>query len=164
LYYNCNLFILQCQIVLFSATPSPALAINNRISEIERKLNTLLDGYINQIIDEEEYKHKKSTLLNEKLELKEKLKNLDGKGKVWLELARTFVSSADQASYIATEGTLDEKRVFLKKIGSNFRLSGAKLLFSYRLPYSFLVEKPPKIKWGEMYRAIRDYFKGSPLK
>ena len=68
------------------STPSPALAINNRISEIERKLNILLDGYVNQIIDEEEYKNKKSALLNEKLELKERLTKVDGKGKVWLEL------------------------------------------------------------------------------
>ncbi|RKY31724.1 MAG: hypothetical protein DRP74_04320 [Candidatus Omnitrophota bacterium] len=131
-----------------SSTPSPALAINNRISEIDRKLDILLDAYINQIIDEEEYKRKKSALLNEKLELKEKLKNLDGKGKVWLELARTFVTSAGQASYIATDGSLEEKREFLKKIGSNFRLSGAKLLFSYNLPFLFLAKKAQYKNWG----------------
>ena len=40
-----------------------------------------------------------------------------------------------------TEGNLEEKREFFKKIGSNFQLSGAKLLFSYRLPYFLLSKK-----------------------
>ena len=135
-----------------SANSSPCaqtLAINERITEIDRKLNMLLDSYLNQVISEEEYKRKKSSLLNERLEVKEKLTSYDGKGKVWLELARTFVTSAGQASYIARKGSLEQKREFLKKIGSNFRLSGAKLLFSYNLPYSFLVENRPKIFWGE---------------
>ena len=124
------------------------LALNNRISEIDRKLNMLLDSYINQVISEEEYKKKKSILLNEKLELKEKLTSDEGKGKVWLELARTIVTSAGQASYIARKGSLEEKREFAKKIGFNFRLADAKLRFEYRLPYIYFAQKWPKEKWG----------------
>ena len=74
--------------------------------------------------------------------------NKKGKSKVWLELARTIVTSAGQASYIAKRGTFEEKREFVKKIGSNFRLADAKLLFDYKLPYSFLVENQPKNLWG----------------
>jgi len=55
--------------------------LNNKVAEIDRKLNMLLDSYINQVISEEEYKKKKSILLNEKLELKEKLTSDEGKGK-----------------------------------------------------------------------------------
>ena len=122
--------------------------LNNRIGEIDKKLNILLDAYLNQVISEEEYKKKESSLLNEKLEIKEKLTYLESRGKVWLELARNFVISCGQASYIATKGSLEEKREFFKKIGSNFRLSGAKLLFSYNLPYSFLVKNRQIENWG----------------
>jgi len=108
----------------------------------------LLDSYINQVISEEEYKKKKSILLNEKLELKENLTRDEGKGKVWLELARTIVTSAGQASYIARKGTLEEKREFAKKIGSNFRLADAKLRFEYKLPYVYFAQKWPKENWG----------------
>ena len=131
-----------------SSASSPSLSINSRINDIDKKLEFLLDGYINQVVSEEEYKDKKSSLLNKKLELKESLMKIEGKGNVWLELTQEFVTSAGQASYIATKGNLEEKREYLKKIGSNFRLSGAKLLFSYRLPYLFLAENPPKNKWG----------------
>ena len=71
-----------------------------------------------------------------------------GKGKIWLELARTIVTSAGQASYIAREGSFEEKREFVKKIGSNFRLAGATLLFSFNLPYNFLAQKLKYEKWG----------------
>ncbi len=80
--------------------------------------------------------------------LKEKQAKIDGNGKIWLELARTIVTSAGQASYIAREGSFEEKREFVKKIGSNFRLAGATLLFSYNLPYNFLAQKLKYEKWG----------------
>ena len=130
------------------AEPSPSLSINTEIAEIDHKLNTLLEGYLSRIISEEEYKEKKSALLNKKIKLKEELAGCEGKGKVWLELARSIVTSAGQASYIAHRGSLEEKRQFLKKIGSNFRLAGAKLRFDYRLPYSHLVKNRQKINWG----------------
>ena len=109
-----------------------------------------------------EYKRKKSSLLNERLELKEKLTSYDGKGKVWLEPARTFVISCGQASYIANQGSLEEKREFLKKIGSNFRLSGVKLFFDYNLPYNFLAERRDFEIWGSLWDKILTYFKGDP--
>jgi len=128
--------------------PSPSLSINSEIAEIDRKLNTLLEGYLSRLISEEEYKEKKSALLNKKIKLKEELAGCEGKGKVWLELARSIVTSAGQASYIAHRGSLEEKRQFLKKIGSNFRLAGAKLRFDYQLPYVYFAQKWPKEKWG----------------
>ena len=108
----------------------------------------MLDGYVNQVISEEDYKQKKTSLLSERMTLKEKQAKIDGKGKIWLELARTIVTSAGQASYIAREGSFEEKREFVKKIGSNFRLAGATLLFSYNLPYNFLAQKTKYEKWG----------------
>ncbi|MFH1363347.1 MAG: recombinase family protein [Candidatus Omnitrophota bacterium] len=131
-----------------SGSFSPTPAITNRLAELEQKLDTLLEGYINRVISEDDYKRKKSLLLNKRLELKERLATSNRKGKVWLELARNFVSSAGQASYIANQGSLEEKREFVKKIGSNFRLSGKKFKFSLCFPYSFLAENRGNIKTG----------------
>ncbi|HIE35981.1 MAG TPA: hypothetical protein EYP89_01955 [Candidatus Omnitrophica bacterium] len=69
-----------------TATSSPTSSLNNQINEIDRKLNILLDAYLNQVISKEEYKRKKLSLLNEKLEIKEKLTYLESRGKVWLEI------------------------------------------------------------------------------
>lgn len=132
-----------------SLSPSPSLATENRISEIDAKLNKLLDAYLNQLISEEEFKTKKSELLNGKIALKENLaKATTGRRKVWLELARDFVSTAGQAGYIAKRGTLEEKREFLKKIGSNFRLCGPKLSVELRLPYASIGQLGETENWG----------------
>jgi len=137
-----------------SPLASSSLAVNNRVSEIDKKLGVLLDGFVNQIIGEEEYKLKKTSLLSERMTLKEKQAKIDGKGKIWLELARTIVTSAGQANYIAREGSFEEKREFVKKIGSNFRLAGATLLFSYNLPYNFLAQKLKYEKWGSSWVEV----------
>jgi hypothetical protein len=52
------------------------------------------------------------------------------------------------------EGSFEEKREFVKKIGSNFRLAGATLLFSYNLPYNFLAQKLKYEKWGLLIHLI----------
>ena len=80
--------------------------------------------------------------------MKEKLAPSHQGGDVWLERAKNFLSSAGQASYIAQEGTLEEKREYLQKIGSNFRLADSNLLFSYKLPYSILVKNRRNRNWG----------------
>jgi len=41
---------------------------------------------------------------------------------------------------------------------ANFRLSGAKLLFSYNLPFLFLAEKTQYKIWGSLWDDIRNYF------
>jgi len=51
-------------------SPSPFLATDNRIAEIDAKLKKLLDAYLNQLISEEEFKAKKSELLNKKMHLR----------------------------------------------------------------------------------------------
>lgn|GEM_PF-3767227 len=67
---------------------------------------------------------------------------------MWLELARDFVSTTGQAGYIAEQATLEEKRDFLKKIGSNFRLCGPKLSVELRLPYASIGQLGETEKWG----------------
>jgi len=130
-------------------SPSPSLATDIRIAEIDAKLKKLLDAYLNQLISEDEFKTKKSELLNEKIALKENLaKATEARGKVWLELARDFVSTTGQAGYIAGQATLEEKREFLKKIGSNFRLCGPKLSVELRLPYASIGQLGETEKWG----------------
>jgi len=45
--------------------------IDNEISELEKKLNILLDCYLEGIVDSESYKNKKNELFEKKLVLEE---------------------------------------------------------------------------------------------
>src|SRR3990172_2588926 len=58
--------------------------IGEQIQESEIKLNRLLDGYLDQVIEPEIYKQKKNELFDEKLKLEEKKSQIEKNGTVWL--------------------------------------------------------------------------------
>ena len=59
--------------------------IDSQILETDQKLNRLLDGYLDQVIEPEIYKQKKNELFDEKLKLEEKKSQISKNGTVWLE-------------------------------------------------------------------------------
>jgi DNA invertase Pin-like site-specific DNA recombinase len=71
--------------------------VENEIQETEVKLNRLLDGYLDQVIEPEIYKQKKNELFDEKLKLEEKKLQISKNGTVWLEPMGEFVNCALQA-------------------------------------------------------------------
>jgi hypothetical protein len=67
-------------------TESETKQIEGQIQETEVKLNRLLDGYLDQVIEPEIYKQKKNELYNGKLKLEEIKSQIAKNGNVWLEL------------------------------------------------------------------------------
>ena len=74
--------------------------LDSQTQETEIKLNRLLDGYLDQVIEPEIYKQKKNELFEEKLMLEEKKSQISKNGTVWLEPMREFVNCALQAQKI----------------------------------------------------------------
>jgi len=58
--------------------------LNEQVQETEIKLNRLLDGYLDQVIEPEIYKQKKNELFEEKLKLEEKKSQIEKNGNSWL--------------------------------------------------------------------------------
>ena len=110
--------------------------LDSQIQETEVKLNRLLDGYLDQVIEPEVYKQKKNELFEEKLGLTEKIFQIEKNGTVWLELMREFVISALQAQKIArAKNNCHDLAIMAKKVGSNFFLINRRL--STNLNYAF---------------------------
>ena len=86
-------------------------------------------------ISADEYKEKKASLINQKTD---HLENPAGSHGKWLEPMRDFLTLAHQASSIAKAGDPEAKRTFLKKLGSNFRLTDGSLFVSYSYPFKLL--------------------------
>ena len=61
-----------------------SMQLNGQVEETEIKLNRLLDGYLDQVIEPEVYKQKKNELFDEKLKLEEKKSQIEKNGTVWL--------------------------------------------------------------------------------
>jgi len=95
----------------------------NRIAEIQIKLQRLLNGYLEQDIEREVYREEKAKLLSEKKTLEEKISGLEQKRIGWIEPMQNWIKEAQINSKIANESDLFAKKVAAKEIfGSNLIL------------------------------------------
>jgi len=114
--------------------------LKSQIKRIEDKLDTLLDAHLDGTITKEEYTAKKQKILNQKIEISEKLKDFEQNGNHWLEPAKKFILDSKQAEIIALQENLFEKKDFLKKIGSNRILRERELIFEPRGAWQILLK------------------------
>ncbi|PIQ91823.1 MAG: hypothetical protein COV69_04550, partial [Parcubacteria group bacterium CG11_big_fil_rev_8_21_14_0_20_39_14] len=96
-------------------------------SEVEQKMDKLLDLFIDgKGITPEEYQAKKQKMLNEKLDIEQKIKDFEQTGNNWLEPMKEMILASSQAKILLSQGDKTEIRQFLKNVGSNFILKGKK--------------------------------------
>ncbi len=112
-----------------------AQKLRGELVEIERKLDRLLDLQLSGAITQNEYSAKKQKILNQKIEVSEKLRDFERKGYSRFEPMINFIKATSQAKNIALHGNLFEQKDFLKKIGSNFRISERTLAFDLKMPW-----------------------------
>ena len=113
--------------------------VNSQIQESEVKLNRLLNGYLDQVIEPEIYRQKKNELFEEKLKLEEKKSQIERNGNVWLEPVREFVNCALQAQKIAREkNNCHDLSLVAKKVGSNYSLFNRRLSADLNFPFAAL--------------------------
>lgn len=121
--------------------------LKNKLHFVEEKLDKLLDSHLEGIVDIEEYQKKKAELLNQKLDLKQKLTDFERKGNDWLGQMRDWITEANQAENIQVNGDFSEMKNFLKKSGSNFLLNNKKVRFDYLNEWLILSQRPPHSTW-----------------
>jgi len=126
-----------------------AQKINSEILEIDEKLEKLMNAYLENALNLAEYREAKNKLVNQKQLLKDKLTAFEQKSNNRFELAARFINTVKQAEIIALQENPEQGRDFLKKIGSNFRLSGQKLFCDFRNPYKIIAFAEPERSEGE---------------
>ena len=95
---------------------------------------------MSDVLSTEEYAAKKQELLSQKVSLQEKITDFEQKGLSWLEPAREFVLSLNQAAKLVETENKKEMTTFLKNIGSNHILQNRQLIFSPKIPYNLVAE------------------------
>ncbi len=94
-----------------------------RISEISLKLERLLTGYLDQVIDQVDYTSQKTKLLLEKKSLEEEMTSLSHKQNDWLAPFQQWLKDAQLLDKIASDSDLFAKKVWAKEIfGSHLLL------------------------------------------
>jgi len=94
--------------------------LKEQLAKIETKLQKLLNIYLADALSTEEYTAKKQSLLSQKVSLTEKITDLETKGLSWLEPAREFVLSLNQATNLLFSPNPTAMTTFLKNIGPDF--------------------------------------------
>jgi hypothetical protein len=86
--------------------------------------------------------------VNQKAELKGKLEAFEQNRKNRFEPAIAFIKEAKDATFLLAEGNSEQKRDFLKKIGSNFLMAEISLAVEFKKPWNLLAEfnSAPKAK------------------
>jgi len=120
---------------------SEVVNLKNQLVQNETKLAKLLDVFLSDALSTEEYAAKKQSLVSEKMMLTEKIGDFEQKGLSWLEPAREFVKSLNQAAKLIESENLSELPTFLKNIGSNHILRNREFLFAPKIPYDLVAER-----------------------
>ena len=107
--------------------------LNAELNGIEKKLNTLLDGYLDGTFEAETYKAKKNELFERKLKIQEEIPQIMTNGASWLEPVRELIEVSKNCGKIAlTKNNNEEVATFIKNIGSNFFLADRHLTAVYK--------------------------------
>ncbi len=91
----------------------------------------------------EEYQAKKQKLLNEKLDIEQRLRDFEQMGNNWLEPLKEMILTSSQAKILFSQSDKTQIRAFLKNIGSNFILKDKKLNFRFKIDWRALAEGEP---------------------
>ena len=106
---------------------------SSEVQEIDKKLDRLLEGYLDQIIDPQIYQQKKNELVELKIKLKEKMTSISKNGSEWLEPMREFINvAADAAKTARAENNSQELKFLAQKVGSNYTLLNRQLFCQFK--------------------------------
>ena len=104
------------------------IELQSKISNLEDQEETLLDGYIQHIIEPEVYKKKKNEIFEEKLKFVDQKSKFSQKGGGRLEPLLELIKIAKTGDKIArAKSNCEELAVFAKNAGSNFFLENRHL-------------------------------------
>ena len=109
-----------------------------QIRELDKRLDKLVNSFLDGLIEKNIYVRKKDELLKHKADLEEQLKDFREKGDTWVELTRDWVEVARQAGKLALSNDFSEIKQTVKKIGSNRRVMDKKVLLDVVPPFAFV--------------------------
>ncbi len=113
----------------------------SEVVSIDTKLDKLLSAYLDEIVSAGEYAVQKNKLFSHKVELNEEISEIENGSVSWLEPARAWVKSLNQAEKLLESGDKSEMTTFLKQIGSNHILIDKSFSFSPKNEYKSAAER-----------------------
>ena len=148
-----------------SATTS-AEAISKKMFLLDEKLDKLVTGYLDNLIDEDTYRKKKGELVEQKISLKNEKELLLRKWMSgWIEPTRDYIKTLCQAEKIASAESLGEISQFAQKIGTNRLISEKIASWDFAPPLDFTAQflASPASRRDEQTIALASRKSRSPI-
>jgi hypothetical protein len=98
-------------------------------------------AYLDEVLSLDEYRRDKNELVKDRRGLEDQVVALEKNRTSWLEPAICFVVAAKQAGILAETGTDEQKRDFLKTVGSNLTISNRHLEVIPRGAWKLVVDQ-----------------------
>ena len=113
------------------------LALQNRMQPLQKKLDRLTHGYLDELIDEDTYRQAKEELVVEKTALKAEKERLHrSRSSYWIEPAREVINALESMGKSGFAESLPQIVQRVQKIGTNPKISGKQVSFSFSEPYA----------------------------
>ena len=131
---------IDAEVVKESSSLDDAIgALQNRMQPLQKKLDRLTHGYLDELIDEDTYRKAKEELVIEKIALKSEKERLHrSRSSCWIEPAREVVNALETMGKSGFAESLPQIAQQVQKIGTNPKISGKKVSFSFSEPYAFI--------------------------
>ncbi len=143
-----------------------AEATRKKIFALQEKLDKLLEGYLDNLIDEDTYKRKKESLVQQKIALKGEQDTLRRKRMSgWNEPMRDYINTLIYTGKIASEQSPQEIAHFAQKIGTNRLISEKIVSWDFTPLFDFTAQflASRSCGRGEQTIALASKKSGSPV-
>ena len=117
-----------------------AQKIEFSLSETQMKLDKLVNGFLDGIIERPIYLQKKEELIKLKMSLELKQKTLAKTGNFWFEPMREFLETCQSAGEISLSTNLQEIKSFIERVGTNRIIKDKNVELEFHQPFSLLLE------------------------
>ncbi len=110
------------------------------LAEIQMKLDKLVGGFLDGIIDRAIYLQKKEEYIKAKIDWEQKQKEIGKRGCFWLEPMQEWLETAVHAGKLAVTNDFSQIKSFVEKNGSNRLLKEKKVGVEWSNPFGILLK------------------------
>jgi hypothetical protein len=139
-----------------------AQTLATELSLIQSKLDILVNGFLDGIIDKETYLKKKDELIKQKIELEHRQSRFGQRAKLWVEPMRDWLETAHKAEKLALSNDYHEMKQMMEKIGTNRQVKDKEVGVDFQRPYDILLNFKALQRGGARNR--REIKKGQEAK
>ena len=114
-----------------------------RQNEIKNRLSSLVDAYIDGVVDKTTYLNKKNGLVVEEQALREKLVNCEVLGDNIRASLDEFLELANSAYLSYKVASPEDQRDLVKILTSNFKADGKSVFIKLKMPFQLVADRVP---------------------